>query len=89
MYLCHRFDLANKMNNWADTFIDQSRTHSTGNRQEMHASVKEDLTSVPRGLAINLKSETTQPAALHRHIVLQVRRLKVYFFWLVGNIFQI
>lgn len=89
MYLCRRFDLANKMNNWADTFIDQSRTHSTGNRQKMHASVKEDLTSVARGLAINLKSETTQPAALHRHIVLQVHRLKVYFFWLVGNIFQI
>ena len=77
------------MNNWADTFIDQSRTHSTGNRQEMHASVKEDLRSVPRGLAINLTSETVQLAAVRRYIVLQVHRLKVYFFWLVGNIFQI
>lgn len=53
----------------------------------MHASVKEDLTSVPRGLAINLTSETTQLAALHHYIVLQVHRLKVDFFWLVGNIF--
>lgn len=89
MYLCRCFDLANKMNKGADTFIDQSRAHSTGNRPLMHTSVKEDLTSIPRGLAINLTSETTQLAALRRYAVLQVHRLKVYFFWLVGNIFQI
>lgn len=76
MYLCHCFDLSNKMNNSAETFIDQSETHSTGNRQEMHTSINEDLTSVPSRLAINLEPKTTQLAVWQYYLLLEVHRKK-------------
>lgn len=76
MYLCHCFDLSNKMNNPAETFIDQSETHSTRNRQEMYTSINEDLTSVPSRLAINLEPKMTQLAVWQYYLLLEVHRKK-------------
>lgn len=86
MYLCHCFDLSNKMNNSAETFIDQSETHSTRNRQEMHTSINEDLTSVPSRLAINLEPKTTQLAVWQYYLLLEVHRKKDFLYYSVGNI---
>lgn len=62
------------MSNPAETFIDQTETHSTGNRQAMHTSINEDLTSVPSRLAINLGPKMTQLAVWQHYLLLEVHR---------------